>query len=115
MYATKQARYAPYSDELERSNVKYEPMVWSAYGRPHANTVRIIRQLAKRAARRRGLPSASIVERRTHAKIAVEIWRRAARMVGACLPRKDEECPGGDDSQTELGKSEPPEVATPGV
>ena len=97
------------------SNVKYEPTVWSASGRPHANTVRIIRQLAKRAARRRGLPSASTVERRAHAKIAIEIWRRAARMVGACLPRRDEDGSVGDDSQAELGKSEPPEVATPGV
>ena len=101
--------------ELRNQGIQYAPMVWSAYGRPHANTVRIIRQLAKRAARRRGLPSASIVERRTHAKIAVEIWRRAARMVGACLPRRDEESPVGDDGQAELCKSEPPEVATPGV
>ena len=113
MYAPKQARCAP--DELERSYVKYELMVWSAYGCLHVNTVRIIRQLAKRAARRRGLPSASIVERRAHAKITVEIWRRAARMVIACLPRRDEESSVADDSQADLGKSEPPEVATPGV
>ncbi len=115
MHATKLARYAPHQDELERANVKYEPMVWSAYGRPHANTLRLIRQLAKRAARRRGLLNAGQIERRARAKIGVEIWRRAARMVSACLPRGWEDEPGGVENDTPPGKAEPPDVATPGV
>ncbi len=115
MHATKLARYAPYQDELERANIKYEPMVWSAYGRPHANTLRIIRQLAKRAARRRGLPSGSQVERRACAKISLEIWRRAGRMVAACLPRGFDEESGEPEEELPFGRAEPPDVATPGV
>ncbi len=70
MHATKLAGYAPHQDELERANVKYEPLVWSAYGRPHANTVSIIRRLAKRAARRRGLVNAGQIERRATPRLA---------------------------------------------
>jgi hypothetical protein len=112
MHATKLARYAPYQEELERANVKYEPMVWSAYGRPHANTLRIIQQLAKRAARRRGLQSASQIQRRACAKITVEIWRRAAIMVAVCLPQgTDEEA--AEAEEPPLGLAEPPEVVAP--
>ena len=88
--------------------IKYLPVVWSAFGRPHAETTKIIRQLAKRTARRRGLLNASVLERRICAKIGTEIWRRAARMVMACLPHiSDEEARDGD-AFTDLGKAEPP-------
>ena len=42
------------------ANIKDEPLGWSAYGRPHPTTVAIIRRLAKRAARRRGLARAGL-------------------------------------------------------
>ena len=86
-------------------------MVWSAFGRPHAAAVGIIRALAKKAARRRGLLNASLFERRAHAKISVEIWRRAARMVMACLPRVTDEELQGQDDHLDLGRAEPPHTA----
>ena len=110
MYATKHARYASYRDELDRSNVLYMPMVWSAFGRPHPETSRVIRLLSKKVARRRGLASAATIERRARAKIGVEIWWRAACMVMACLPHFDDEDggPGAEDCRADLGRSEAP-------
>ena len=60
MHARKQDRYLPHQAELERANVQYVPMVWSAFGRPHAQTSTSICQLAKKVARRRGLLNASL-------------------------------------------------------
>ena len=111
MHTNKHARYAPHQSELERGNVQYVPMVWSAFGRPHAETTTIIRQLTKKAARRRGLLNAALLERRACAKIGTEIWRRAARMVMQCLPRASDEELAAEDDGIDPGKSEPPDTA----
>jgi hypothetical protein len=111
MYRTKEARYAPYSSELQRENVKYQPLVWSAFGRPHPETSAVLTRLAKKGPRRQGQLSSQQLLKRANARIGLEIWRRAARMVMACLPRlqEDEEAEqGGSDTQHTLGKSEPP-------
>jgi hypothetical protein len=115
MHQVKEARYAPYRDELERENVRYMPLVWSAFGRPHSQTVLVLRRLAKKGARRRGFQSADQLLRRANAKIGVELWRRAARMVMQCLPRfreegeeAEEEEPRETDAAYPLGKAEPP-------
>ena len=42
--------------------------------------------LARAAARRRGLADYRPLLRRAHANIGVQLWRRAAAMVKACLP-----------------------------
>ena len=61
------------------------PLVWNAFGRPHARTTKVLQTLAHQAARRRGGDGRALYKR-AHAQITVEIWRRAARMVQACLP-----------------------------
>ena len=111
MQATKRARYARHREELARENVVYEPMVWSAFGRPHPRAVELLRLMAKRVARRRGLANSEQIYRRTAAKIGVEVWRRAAQMVAQCMPcfTEDEETSAGE--VVDLGKSEPPESA----
>ena len=38
-----------------------------------------------------------------------QIWRRAARMVMACLPDASEEDTSVDDGQVDLGRSESPD------
>jgi hypothetical protein len=113
MHRVKVARYAPYSTELERENVKYQPLVWSAFGRPHPQTTLVLARLGNKGASRQGLPSSAQILRRANARIGLEIWRRAARMVMACLPRvqDDDEAEQRDgDAVHPLGKSEPPEV-----
>ena len=73
---------------LEGQNIVYHPMVWSAFGRPHAATTKVLRALARQAARRRSFVSAQLLQRRAEAAISVEIWRRGAKMVFACWPRQ---------------------------
>ena len=91
--------YAPYLDALQRQNIEYKPMIWSAFGRPHATTTEALRNICRRAARRRGLARADVLQRRAEASIAVEIWRRAAKMVFHCWPKLEEEEDEAGDPQ----------------
>eukprot|EP00974_Lingulodinium_polyedra_P035347 3393289-Lingulodinium_polyedra.AAC.1 len=45
-----------------------------------------MRQLARQAARRRGLGSPALVLRRLRARAGVEFWRRSVAVVRSCLP-----------------------------
>ena len=69
-----------------RQNISYSPVVWSAYGRPHSDTFAVLRSLSKSIARKRNIASAEDVFHRLHSSITLEIWRRTARQVRACLP-----------------------------
>jgi len=78
--------YGSHLGTLERQNIEYRPMVWSAYGRPHPAATQALRAICRRTARRRGLAKGDSLYRQTHAAITVEICRRAALMVAACWP-----------------------------
>ena len=101
MYARKVETYAPYAAILDQQNITYQPVVWSAYGRPHPQTTVVLRTLATRLARRRGCSDAEWRYKRLRAAVGVEIWRRAAKMVQSCWP-------GGGESDGEPGCYEPP-------
>ena len=47
-------RYWSYVTDLDHKEIEYKPLIWSCWGREHANTNSIFRQLARTAARRRG-------------------------------------------------------------
>ena len=78
--------YGPHLDSLLRQNISYCPVVWSAYGRPHPDTLAVLRSLSKSIARKRNVTSAEVVFHRLHSSITLEIWRRTARQVRACWP-----------------------------
>ena len=78
--------YGPHLDTLLRQNISYSPVVWSAYGRPHSDTLAVLRSLSKSVARKRNIASAEVVFHRLHSSITLEIWRRSARQVRACWP-----------------------------
>ena len=82
----KRTVYALHLDELRYGGIQYAPMIWSAYGRPHPDALRVLLTLARGAARRRGEASFRSLARRWSAKIAAAIWRRGANMVLACWP-----------------------------
>ena len=63
------------------------PLVWSAYGRAHPEAESVLHTLAVHAARRRGLRGHRLILRRSRVAIGVAIWRWAAAMVHACLPK----------------------------
>ena len=84
MWRAKKSKYAPYEAELSRQNIQYRPIIFSAYGRPHPDAQKFLSTLSRRLARRRCFASAASIRRQLEKNIAVEIWRRAARMVAAC-------------------------------
>ena len=86
MVSNKLSTYASVLPELDSEGVSYYPMVWSCWGRPHCDADAAIRSMAAAAARRRGIPDSAGLARRCRSLIGVQIWRRAARMVAACLP-----------------------------
>ena len=86
MVISKKAYYARFLDELRRGGVTYLPVVWSAYGRPHPDATRVLLTLARNTARRRGMQDFRGMARRSAARIAAALWRRAANMVLACWP-----------------------------
>ncbi len=85
MRQRKQARLAPLEAELEAGGVEYRPITFSCYGRPHPDALRVMQAFGRRLARRKGT-EAHIEERRLAARIGVQIWRRAARMLHQCVP-----------------------------
>ena len=89
MYARKRSTYAEHLGELEQSNIRYQPLVFSAFGRTHLEADSVLLTLSLRAARRRGLRDHRPVLKRARRAIGVQIWRRAASMVLACLPILD--------------------------
>ena len=85
MRQRKAARIEPFTGELERGGILYKPIVFSCFGRPHADAKKLIQGFARRVARRRGT-EAAVEERRLAGRIGLQVWRRAARMVRRCLP-----------------------------
>ena len=48
--------YGPHLAALLRQNISYTPIVWSACGRPHPDTLTVLRSLSKSIARKRNMP-----------------------------------------------------------
>ena len=84
--SAKLEHYGPHLAALLRQNITYTPIVWSAYGRPHADTLTVLRSLSKSIARKRNIASAEVVFHRLHSSITLEIWRRSARQIRTCWP-----------------------------
>ena len=81
--------YGPHLPALLRQNISYILIVWSAYGRPHPDTLTVLRSLSKSIARKRNIASAEVVFHRLHSSITLEIWRRSARQIRTCWPVTD--------------------------
>ena len=90
MYDRKRHDYRQHLQELEAQDITYRPMVWSAWGRAHPETVVMLDAMARQAARRRGLRDHRFILRRTNAAVGAQIMRRAVRMCLACVPHLEE-------------------------
>ena len=90
MRSRKVMRMEPFASELEAAGIDYKPITFSCYGRPHPDAVRLLRSIGRQLARRKGT-EAHIEERNLAARIGVEVWRRAARMLRSCLPEAAED------------------------
>ena len=63
-------------------------MVWSTEGRPHPATTRVLECALKAIGRKRGADKVAEIRTRWLHEITVELQRRKAAMMRACLPRR---------------------------
>lgn len=84
MQRRKQAKYREVAVQLEQQGVEYRPILWSCWGREHADTTAVLTQIARRAARRGGFPDYRLLLRRARGAIGAALARRAAAMLRAC-------------------------------
>jgi hypothetical protein len=87
-YRRKLTRYAAVQDKMEKAGVRFRPLVWTAEGRPHAETDRVISHVAKVAST--GFKFESLITRWKH-EVGVTLARRRAAMARASMPRMDKE------------------------
>ena len=87
-YRRKMRRYANQIEHLRKGGIQYRPMVWTAEGRPHPSTLRMLNQAADRAARKAqgGADPREYLRKWCH-EIGIVLARRRAAMVRAILPR----------------------------
>ena len=91
MWREKRGHYAAHADEMRAAGVTYVPMVLSCYGRWHAESAAVLERIAVQVGRRLGIACHRPLHRRARAAVGVAIWRRAAAMARACLPRPSAE------------------------
>ena len=85
-YGRKVTRYSTIIPQLARAGVAFQPMVWSTEGRPHPAVVRVLEFTLKAAARKHGVEQATRLRGRWFHEIGIELQRRKAAMMRACLP-----------------------------
>ena len=98
--------YGPVLQELAATGVEYRPLPISAYGRLHLDTTRTLEALARTAARRRGLGDFRPLLAWARTNLRVQVWRRAASMVHACLLEAEH-----DDAHSAVGRDPSSAVA----
>ncbi|CAK0846886.1 unnamed protein product [Prorocentrum cordatum] len=111
MVCRKQRRADGFRSELEDSGIEYRVLAVSAFGRFHDEFPRVLQSIARAHARRRGT-EAHVELRHVQTRIAVSIWRRAARMARACTPLAvDEDAVDEPADAAVAERSDPPASA----
>ena len=85
-YRRKMTKYSHLLPALRRAGVIFRPMVWSAEGRPHPETTRMIKSAVRLVKSRKGAEAATELQGRWEHEIAVAIQRRKAAMIRSVLP-----------------------------
>ena len=85
-YGRKMRNHSHLLPSLRRAGIIFQPMVWSAEGRPHPATIRVMECTLQMVRRRRSLVVSTDLRARWQREIAVAIQRRKAAMMRACLP-----------------------------
>ena len=87
-YRRKMRHYQHLFPQLRRAGVVFQPMIWSAEGRPHPAATRVMESVLRRVKNRRGAAAAAAYRERWRHEVAVAIQRRKAAMMRAVLPQK---------------------------
>lgn len=77
------------ADRCRVAGVRYQPAIWSAYGRPHAEAASVVRSMAEAAARLQGFSSGKQVFARAMGNIGAIVAERGARMAEVCFGREE--------------------------
>ena len=87
-YRRKVTRYSRILPALRRVGVTFMPMVFSAEGRQHPATTRMLQNTARALARKMEDGEVQGIQRRWLHDIGVAIQRRKTAMIRACLPER---------------------------
>ena len=87
MFIRKSSEREDIREEPDRQGIDYLPIIWSNFGKPHKAAANVIRSIARRVARRRGHTKPEHIAKSISKDIAVELWRRGARMSLASWPK----------------------------
>ena len=101
MHNKKARERLPIQATLAAQSIRYVPIVWTSYGRPHEAAKAALQHIARQVARRRGDGCAQAVQRQMRRAIGTELARRAARMSFACRPTKSPQA-GVSDSDSDV-------------
>ena len=89
-YRRKVTRYSSILPALRRAGVTFMPMVFSAEGRQHPATTRMLHSTLKAMARKVDEAELQAIQRRWAHDIGVAIQRRKVSMIRACLPEQSQ-------------------------
>ena len=114
MYTRKREERRNIEETLAAQHIRYEPVMWTSFGRPHEAPKAVMQRIARRVARRRGIFDSVAVYRGMCRAISAELARRTARMSIACWPAPssadsgDTDSDDDDDSNATDGVPPPP-------
>ena len=80
--------YQDHLEDLRLQGIIYTPLIWSCWGREHEDTTKVLRQIARVAARRRGDKYEAVLSSLRDV-IGAVLARRAAAMLLSCMPHYD--------------------------
>ena len=85
MRVRKMHHYRDHLEDLRLQGIIYTPLIWSCWGREHEDTTKVLRQIARAAARRRGDKYDAVLSTLRDA-ICAALARRSAAMLLSCMP-----------------------------
>ena len=86
-FRRKMTKYSRHFPALRRLGIVFRPMVWSAEGRAHPATVRLMDNAVRLFGNRHGREEATAMRARWHHEVGVALQRRKAAMIRAVLPK----------------------------
>ena len=78
-------KYNHVLQDLERDGIVYKPAVFSTYGRMHPDVKHMLREAARRLARKDGIADTKGIMKRWKREITAALWNRAACMLHKCM------------------------------
>ena len=70
---------------MAKDGIQYQPAVFSAYGRMHIDVKNMLKEAARRLARKEGIADTRGIIKRWKRELTAAIWNRAACMLHMCL------------------------------